>query len=127
MFYIFTSPNPFELKLYGWWLLPVGVAIGLTFGTRKFQLVISDTNDQEKVKQWTLQFLSENGLNVKDSNENETTLESLKNYNRLFSNWFGTELISVRQTDAKIIIGGPFRLVDRLADSVDTKLRYEKR
>lgn len=126
--YIFTSPDPIELKLYGWWtnfiLLPVGVAIGLTFGTRKFQLVIADTNDLEKVREWTLEFLLKNGLSIKDKNQNVTTLESLKSYNRLFNNWFGTEVMSVWQKDNKVIVGGPFRLVDRLADSVDNKLRF---
>jgi hypothetical protein len=130
LLYIFTSPNPFDLKLPSWWtlfiLLPIGVAIGLTFGTREFQLVITDTNDLEKAKEWTLEFLSKNRLSIKDKNQNETTLESTKSYNRLFNNWFGTELISVRQIDNKLIVGGPYRLVDRLADSVDSKLRFGK-
>lgn len=130
MIHIFTSPNPFDMKLPGWWtsmiLLPIGVAIGLTFGTRKFQLVIADPIDLEKTKEWTLQFLSKNGLEIKEKGQNEMTLESNKSYNRLFNNWFGTELISVKQTDNKVIVGGPFRLIDRLADSVDSKLRFGK-
>lgn len=75
MLHIFTSPNPFDIKLPGWWtsmiLLPIGVAIGLTFGTRKFQLVIADPNDLEKTKEWTLQFLSKNGLEIKEKGHNE--------------------------------------------------------
>ena len=128
--YIFSSPNPFDLGLPNWWtnfvLLPVGVAIGLTFGTRRFQLVIADTKDLEKAKAWTLDFLSKNGLSVKKASQDQTTLESKKSYNRLFNSWFGTELISIRQTDNKVIVGGPFRLVDRLADSVDSKFRFGK-
>jgi hypothetical protein len=130
VFYIFSSPNPFDLGLPNWWtsfvLLPVGVAIGLTFGTRRFQLVIADTKDLEKAKAWTLDFLSKNGLSVKKASQDQTTLESKKNYNRLFNSWFGTELIFIRQTDNKVIVGGPFRLVDRLADSVDSKFRFGK-
>ena len=128
--YIFISPNPFDLRLPNWWtsfiLLPVGVAIGLTFGTRRFQLVIADTKDLEKAKAWTLDFFSKNGLSVKKASQDQTTLESTKSYNRLFNSWFGTELISIRQTDNKVIVGGPFRLVDRLADSVDSKFRFGK-
>jgi hypothetical protein len=128
LIYIFTSPNPFELKLYSWWLnfilLPVGIAIGVTIGTRRFQLVITDTNDLEKTNEWSLEHLTKNGLIIKDENKGETTLKSNKVHNRLFNNWFGTELIYVNQINNKIIVSGPFRLIERLAYSVDSKLKF---
>ena len=107
---VFISPNPFDLRLSDWWthsiLLPVGVAIGLTFGTRKFQLTIADTKHLERAREWILDFLSKDGLTVKEKNHNETTLKSTKSYNRLFNNWFGTELISIKMTDKRVIVDG---------------------
>jgi polar amino acid transport system substrate-binding protein len=127
---IIASTNPFELKLFGGWgsylFSAVALSVGLTMGTRRFELVIADPNDLVKAKEWTLEFLTKNGLTVKHKNEVETTLESTKSYNRLFNSWFGTELISVKRTDNRVIVAGPFRLVDRLADSVDLKLRFGK-
>ncbi len=126
--YIFTSPHTLEPKLFGWWniMSSILVAIGLTIGTRRLQLVIADPNDLENVQEWTMEFLTKDGLTIKYKSVVETTLESNKSYYRLFSNWFGTELISVRRKDNTLIVTGPFRLVDRLSDSVDLKLRFGK-
>ncbi len=123
---IFASMSSFEPNFYGWWMnlvfLATGVSVGVTFGARRSQLILTDTTDVKKVKAWTLKFFSENGLSVRENNDDGTTLESISKFNRLFNNWFGTELISVKQIDDGVIIEGPIRHVD----SVDLKLRFGK-
>jgi hypothetical protein len=107
-------------------LLASGTSIGVTFGSRRFQLIIAETADIENAKDWVMEFLSKNGRKLKEKKDSETTFESTKGFHRIFNNWFGAELISVRRVDNKIIVGGPFRLVDRLEGSVDSKLRFGK-
>ena len=123
---IVIAPNTFELSSTTWWtsltLLSLGTSIGVTFGARRFQLNIAETNDIVRTKDWTLEYLSKNGLRIKENKESVTTLESNKGFNRLFDNWFGTELVHVRQIADQIIIEGPFRHVDQ----VDSKLRFGK-
>jgi hypothetical protein len=130
MIQIFTSSNPLDSKLPGWTismiLLPLSVSIGLTLGTRKFQLIITNPNDLNATKESILKFLLKNGLTIKEKSESEITLESNKFYNRIFNNWFQLETVLLKDLDNKVIVDGPFRLVDRLADAVDSKLRFGK-
>ena len=123
---IFMSMNSFELNFYNWWMnlvfLTIGVSVGVTFGARRSQLILTDTVNVKKIKAWTLEFFSENGLSLRENNDDGTTLESVNKFNRLFNNWFGTELISVRQIDNGVIIEGPIRYID----SIDLKLRFGK-
>ena len=123
---IFMSMNSFELNFYNWWMnlvfLALGVSVGVTFGARRSQLVLTNATDVKKIKGWTLEFFSENGLSVRENNDDGTTLESINKFNRLFNNWFETELISVKQIDNGVIIEGPIRHVD----SIDLKLRFSK-
>lgn len=120
-------PHTFLCSL-GWTLLAFAIAnsIGVTIASRRFQLTIADTADLENAKNWPLEFLSKNGLKTKEEKENETILESAKKFHKLFYNWFGTEAISVKRSDNKVTVEGPFRLIDRLYSSVDSKLRFGK-
>ncbi len=123
---IFIAPDTFKLISFGWWtsliLLSVGTSIGVTYGARRFQLKISDTNDIGKTKDWILENLLKNGLIIRENNDSGTTLESIKSFNRLFNNWFGTESVHIRHVENKIIVEGPFRHVDQ----IDSKLRFGK-
>lgn len=122
-----TSPIPLELKFFGGWrvalLYSIMNSIGLTLGARRFQLSIGDKDDLEKVKGWTLEFFSDNGVRIKEEKENETTLESVKRFSRLFNNWFGMELISVKRFDNKIAVTGHVRRIKGLRNSIQSKLR----
>ena len=126
LIYIFTASDPFEVKMYSWWtsliLFPIGIAVGLAFGTRRFQLIIADAKDLGKAKNLTLDILSSKGLEIKSKNDFETILQSSKSYNQIFGNWFGTELISVKMQESRIIIDGPFRFIEK----VDVKLKFGK-
>jgi len=123
---VFTSWDAIQLNSLLWWFnfifLTVGLSLGLTLGTRKFQLKITNMDDIERVKNWILEYFSNNGLRTKNNDKVETTLESINWFNRLFNNWFGTELVSVRQIENKIIVEGPTRHVD----SVNGELRFGK-
>ena len=123
------SANPWELKFFGGWTLlafAIANSIGVTIASRRFQLTITDTTDLENAKNWALEFLSKNGLKTKEEKENETILESAKSFYKLFYNWFGTEATSVKRSDNKVVVEGPFRLIDSLYSSVDSKLRFGK-
>ncbi|MGB3848727.1 MAG: hypothetical protein WA958_02070 [Tunicatimonas sp.] len=123
---IFMSMNSFEPNFHNWWLylvfLAIGVSVGVTFGARRSQLILTDTIDVKKIKAWTLKFFSEHGLSSRENNDDGMTLESTNRFNRLFNNWFGTELISVKQVDNEVIIEGPIRHID----SIDLKLKFSK-
>ncbi|MEO0133039.1 MAG: hypothetical protein ABIK73_08945 [candidate division WOR-3 bacterium] len=127
IFYLTTNHNSFDLSTAEGWLNVVGyplfISLGVTFGTRRLQLVIYDTVDLESIKSSTVEYFKNNGLKIKKEKKDELEFESNNQFNRLFNNWFGTELTTVRQTDNKIIIEGPFRHVD----SIDSKLRSSKR
>lgn len=120
----FISPHTFGLNSLSWSptliLMAVGTSAGVTLGARKFQLNIVNSDNLEKTKEWTIEYFIKNGLRVRENNNSGTTLESISSFNRLLNNWFGTELVSVKQTDNTLIIKGPFRHVD----SVDSKLRF---
>ena len=118
-----TSPNSFELTWIPMALLAIGPAAGATLGARKHQLSIGDTDDLEKFKGWTLEFLSDNGLRITEEKENETTLQSVKRFNQLFNNWFGMELVSVKRVDNKIVVEGPVRRIEGVKNSIQSKLR----
>lgn len=126
LIYVFTAPDPFDVKMYSWWtnliLIPIGSAVGFTLGARRIQIIITDSSDLEKVKRWALDFLLRNRLMIKLENDIETILQSNKSYNQMFSNWFGSELISIKKSKNRIIICGPLRLID----SIDTELRFGK-
>jgi hypothetical protein len=126
IFHVFTTWKAVELNSFLWWfnliLFPLGISIGVTFGARRVQLIITDTADTEKLYDWTLEFLLKDGLRIKKKQDSEATLESNNNFNRIFNSWFGAEVTSVKRTDDRIIVEGPFRLVD----TVDSKLRYGK-
>lgn len=121
-----TSWNAFEVNSSLWWfnliIYPLGISIGVTLGARRIQLKIADADNIEKAKNWTLEYFSKNGLRIRENNSSGTTLESTNSFGRLFNNWFGTELVSVRHIDNEVIIEGPFRHVD----SIDSKLRFSK-
>jgi hypothetical protein len=121
-----TYWNAFDINSSLWWfnliIYPLGVSLGVTFGARRLRLEITDTDDIEKAKNRTLEYFSNNGFRILENTSNGTTLESTNSFNRLLDNWFGTELVSVRQKDNKIIVEGPFRHVD----SIDSKLRFSK-
>ena len=123
---VIFSPDAFTLNPFGWLssliILAFGTSVGVTFGARRFQLIVAGNDDIKKINGWTLHFLSNRGLRIKDKNESETTFEPGYSYNRLLNSWFGTELVFVKQADNKLIIEGPFRLID----SVETKLKFEK-
>lgn len=122
---ILASNDPFDLKLYNWWLLMIflalGNAIGVTFGARRLQLMVTVSDDLEKVKRQTLEFLSTNGLTIIKNKENDTTLKSVRGFHQLFNNWFGMELISVKQVDNKIVVQGPVRWIERLKSNINRK------
>ena len=124
--YIFTAPDPFDLKMYSWWtyliLIPIGSAIGFTLGTRRIQISITDSSDLENVKNWTSDFLTRNRMIVKLENHDETVFRSKKFYNQMFGDWFGTELISIKMNKDLLTISGPLSLLDKF----DTKLRFGK-
>ena len=124
---VFKSPNAFELKFEDWWiivaLLAIGNAAGVTLGARKHQLSITDVDDLEKVRGWALEFLLDNGARITKQKENETTLESVKRFNRLFNNWFGMELISVKRVENKILVEGHTRWVEGLKNSIQSQPR----
>ncbi|MBK7650823.1 MAG: hypothetical protein IPJ20_08830 [Flammeovirgaceae bacterium] len=126
IFHVFTTWKAVELNSFLWWfnliLFPLGISIGVTFGARRVQLIIADTADTEKLYDWTLEFLLKNELRIKKKQDSEATLESNNNFNRIFNNWFGVEVTSVKRIDNRIIVEGPFRLID----TVDSKLRYSK-
>jgi len=125
MFSIFILPDAFRLNPYGWWtsliILALGTSIGVTYGARRFQLSIADT-DIRKINDWIIEFLSRKGLRIKEKNEGETTLQSRNSFNRMLNNWFGTEVVFVKQTENEIIVEGPFRFVN----SIGTTLRFGK-
>ena len=121
-----TSPIPLGLKFFGGWrvalLYSIMHSIGMTLVARRFQLSIGDTDDLEKVKGWTLEFFSYNGVRIKEEKENETTLEPVNRFNQLFYNWFGMELISVKRVDNKIVVAGHVRRI-KGRNSIQSKLR----
>jgi len=121
-----TSWNAFDINSSLWWfnliIYPLGVSLGVTFGARRLRLEITDTVDLEKAKNRTLEYFSNNGLRILENTSNGTTLESTNSFSRLLDNWFGTELVSVRHNDNKLIVEGPFRHVD----SIDSKLRFSQ-
>jgi hypothetical protein len=124
--YIFTAPDPFDVKMYTWWsyliLIPIGSAIGFTLGTSRIQITIANPSDLENVKKWSSDFLTRNRLIVKLQNRDKTVFRSKKFYNQMFGDWFGTELISIKTNKDMIIISGPLSLLDK----VDTELRFGK-
>lgn len=126
LIHIFTSANPFELKSYDWWpnaiFYSVTLSLGVTFGARRFQLLITDPTDMAKVNDITENYFIKNGTRLKQKKDNETIFESVKSFNRLFNNWFETELVSIYKTENQIKVVGPFRLVD----SLDSKLRFTR-
>lgn len=125
--YLTTNFSSFDLSTAEGWLNVVGyplfISLGVTFGARRLHLVIYDTVNIENIKVSTVEYFKNNGLTIKREKEDELEFESNNKFNRLFNNWFGAELTTVRQTDNKIIIVGPFRHVD----SIDSKLRFSKR
>jgi hypothetical protein len=124
--HVTTSMNAFDLGSPTGWLysfgFPLFISLGVTFGARRLQLVIEDSLDAEKIKDWTITYFNNSGLTIKNGNENALEFESNHRFNRLFNHWFGTEIVKVRLTDNKMIIEGPFRHVD----SVYSKLRFGK-
>lgn len=126
LIYMYTAPNPFDTKIYDWWinliLIPIGSAVGYSLGTRRFHLIISETTDLEKTKSWALDFLLRNGLKIKSTNDIETIIQSKKGHNQIFGNWFGTELTSIKKIENRIEIDGPFRHID----IIETKLKLKE-
>lgn len=127
IFYLATNYNSFDLSTPEGWLSVVGfplfLSLGVTFGTRRFQLVIYDAAETENIRFSIVEHFKSNGLNIKKKKGDVLEFESNNFFNRLFNNWFGTELTTLKQTDNKIIIEGPFRHVD----SIDSILRFSKR
>jgi hypothetical protein len=103
-------------------LLALGTAFGVAWGGRRVQIVLGNLSDTEKAKDWSLAFLSKNGLQVKEQKANKIKMESRKSFNRVFNNWFGTELVLISQHENNLVIEGPFRHVENL----DSKLRFGK-
>jgi hypothetical protein len=126
LIHIFTSANPLELKSYDWWpnifLYSVTLSFGVTFGARRVQLTITNPTDIERVNDMVENFFTMNGTRVKKKYESETIFESVKSFNRLFNNWFETELVCINKTENQVKVVGPFRLVD----SLDSKLRFTR-
>lgn len=120
-----ASNDPFDPKLYNWWLLmlllALGNAIGVTFGARRLQLMVTVSDNLEELKGQTLKFLSTNGLTIIQNKENKTTLKPVKRFHQLFNNWFGMELISVKQANNKIVVQGPARWIERLKSNINRK------
>ena len=121
-----TSWNAFETNsILLWSNLPIFSLVfstGATVGTRRLQLQITDAEEIEKVKNMSLEFLLNSKLRIQENTSNGTTLESTTRFYRLMYNWFGTELVSLRHIDNRLIIEGPFRHVD----SINLKLRFSK-
>lgn len=124
LLYMFTGPDPFHLTMYSWWptlmLIPVGSAIGYTLGARNTQITVTDTDDTYGVKQWVKDQFLPRIYKIRSENAMETILQSKKSYNQWFGNWFGSELISIRDEGDKIIIQGPLRRID----AIDTEMRF---
>ena len=122
-----TSPIPLGLKFFGRWRMAlissIMTSIGVILGARRFQLSIGDTDDLDKIKGWTLEFFSDNGVRIKKEKENETTLEPVNRFNQLFNNWFGMELITIKRVDNKMVVAGPIRWIEGLKNSIQSKLR----
>ena len=123
---VFVSSSLFEPYFYRWWtysiFAAIGTSVGVTLGARRSQLVITDTDDAEKTEDWILEFFLENGLSIRENDDNGTTLASRNKLNRLFNNWLETELVSVRQVADSLIVEGPLQHVN----AVDLKLRFGK-
>lgn len=123
LIHIFFSPTPFERQSYDWLssviILALGTSLGVVFGGTRMRVVITG-GDLLKVRNWTLGFLSRNGLRIKEQDEGKVVFQSSSGYYRMFDHWFKTELVSVKMENDKLTVEGPFRKVD----SIDSKLRF---
>jgi hypothetical protein len=126
IFHLTTMMNAFDLSTATGWLnifvYPLFISLGVTFGARRVQLVVSDTVDMNDIKERIFRHLNNNGLKIKTGDEYQKEFESTNSFNRLFSNWFGTEIISISESGTEIIIEGPLRHINTL----DSKLRFDK-
>lgn len=126
LIHIFTAANLYELKFHEEWpnvlLYSVTLSFGVTFGARRVQLIITNATDMERVNDMAENFFINSGTRVKKKSESEKIFESVKSFNRLFNNWFETELVCINKTENQLKVVGPFRLVD----SLDSKLRFTR-
>jgi hypothetical protein len=95
----------------------LGTSIGVAYGGRKVRLTLNEVGDREEFTGYVIKSLKKAGLKVIRNNKEQIVLASTKYYNQLFSNWFGTELVTIKQLTNQIEIEGPYRLIG----SIDPK------
>lgn len=126
VFHFTTSIGLFDfsttLDWFNFFFYPLFISLSLTYGVRRIQLVIEDPADLDRVREWILSSLRSNGLRVKYKIRYDLDFESTHRFSRIFNNWFGMEITTVKKLDRCIIVEGPFRHVD----FVDSKLRFGK-
>jgi len=97
-------------------LLSAGSAMGVTLGAKRIKVVIGEGSDV--MEQAVVNALIVNGQRLKQQVNKNTLLESQHVFNKLFWNWFGTELTSVNYTDGSVVVEGPQRVIENLKSSL---------
>lgn len=119
-------PNVIPLDSFGWWLSKAIVAVGiftfLTIQAKRERLTISETVDNNQPEDFVSDYLVRNGQQISSTTNGTIILESNNSFNRLFNNWFGSELVFIQKKDDTITVEGPHRQIDL----IDYKLRFGK-
>jgi hypothetical protein len=115
LLYYFTEPVSFREWLNQWlinlMLIPIGIAIGLTYSARKYRLTIKNIDDVESLRIWIIDVLNKSGLKLK-AFEDVVVFESVNPSNRFLNHWFRSEFVFVRITENRIDVTGHYRYVD---------------
>lgn len=123
--YLYTTANPLSFTVPRWWpallLIPVIIAILLTARAKQALLMITDAEDLDTINLWVQEYFILKKHMINSMGIRETMLRSKNPYNRWFGDWFGSELITMQQEDTRIIIRGPYRMVN----IIDEELRFE--
>ena len=112
-FFLHGSLLPEANQLFFWnvILLPAGLAFGLTLGTRRFCLHIAGNMNLLSVHQQVIHYLSTRGFKIRSPQYTLEIYASEKIYQRIFRNWFGTELTLVQIHQGSLQTIGPYRIV----------------
>ncbi len=108
---------------YVFFMMPVVLAGALAFSSRTFILRIDSVSSMDKLSEYVMAYLVSEDLMTVTEDAGGLWMQSTRKVNRMFRDWFGTEIVRVIRTPLYIEVIGHRRYIEGL----DTKLRYGRK
>ncbi|MCA6079084.1 hypothetical protein [Fulvivirga sedimenti] len=119
---IFSDDLPISYY-YIFFMLPLVLAVALTFSSRPFTLRIDSVVAMDKLEDYVMEYLVSENLMTVDEDVAGIRMQSTRKIYQMLNDWFGTEIVKIIRTPLYMEVTGHRRYVEGL----EAKLRYGRK